>query len=389
MVEGRIEANALLHSSLNMAEAPPIAISLKPFLMRILLLSGLWLASSLSTPLHAYTFTGHTGTKVEAEIVSVSLATNTVRLRLPSGKEADVPFSNVSEADQEYLRHWAPSSASAATPPPTLKTTPLPARTPSLLLPKSNLLPSKIPVSTTPLGAPGETITFEFPDLPKDKQDHVAACKIRLPTEYDPTKPMPLLLWFSPGQGSNEPKGGLPLVDGATWAVAAMPYPTNATLPQFAVGDGQMSVIRNYHMAMLKKLIESIPNVDPKLRFAAGFSNGAHCVGTYLADGEKEFIEYFRGFIIIEGGCTRKDTRKPLRNEFAYVAWGDSPGNTEGYMAGMKAAVKAGHMQVTTHAMKGVGHGFPIAEQSEVKTWVENVAVPGILAIKSTSMNLR
>jgi hypothetical protein len=32
--------------------------------------------------------------------------------------------------------------------------------------------------------------------------------------------------------------------------------------------------------------------------------------------------------------------------------------------------------------MKGVGHGFPAAEQSEVKTWMENVAVPGILAIK-------
>ena len=358
-------------------------LSLKSFPMRILLLSGLCLTASLSAPLHGYPFTGHTGTKVEAEVVSVSLATNTARLRLPTGQEADVPFANMSEADQEYLRHWTPPAAGLAIPAPALKTTPVPARTPSLLLPKSTLPPSKTPASTTPLGAPGETISFEFPDLPKDKQDRVAACRVRLPTQYDPTKPMPLLLWFSPGQGSNDPKGGLPLVDGATWAIAAMPYPTDAALPQFALGTGQMSIIRNYHMAMLKKLIESIPNVDPKLRFAAGFSNGAHCVGTYLADGEKEFIEYFRGFIIIEGGCTRKDARKPLRNDFTYVAWGDSPGNTEGFMAGMKSAVKAGHLQVTTRAMKGVGHGFPATEQSEVKTWVENVAVPGIQAIKS------
>jgi hypothetical protein len=349
-----------------------------------LLLFGLWFADSFTAPLHAYTFTGRTGTKVEAEIVSVSLATNTVRLRLPTGKEADVPLANVCDADQVYLRQWTPPPTTVAqpstTPAPSAKNTPPPAATPSLALPKSPLFPSKTPVSTTPLGAPGETITLEFPDLPKDKQDLVAACKLRLPTQYDPTKPMPLLLWFTAGQGSNDPKGGLPLVDGATWAIAAMPYPTTATLPQYALGDGKMSIIRNYHMTMLKKLIESVPNVDPKLRFAGGFSNGAHCVGTYLADGDKEFIDYFRGFIIIEGGCTRKDAKKPLRNDFAYVAWGDSPGNSEGFMAGMKAAVKAGHLQVTSRVMKGVGHGFPGAEQSEVKTWIENVAVPGILA---------
>ena len=348
---------------------------------QVLLLSGMCFAGPFSAPIHAYTFTGRTGTKVEAEVVSVSQAAKTVRLRLPTGKEADVPFANVSDADQEYLRQWTPP-AGAATPAPILKIKPPPARPSSLLPQKSNLLPSKSSAPTTPLGAPGETITLEFPDLPNDKQEHVAACKVRLPTQYDPAKPMPLLLWFSAGQGSNDPKGGLPLVDSATWAVAAMPYPTNAALPQFAVMDGKMSPIRNYHMTMLKKLIESIPNADPKLRFVGGFSNGAHCVGTYLADGEKEFIDYFRGFIIIEGGCTRKDTKKPLRNDFAYVAWGDSPGNTEGFMTGMKSAVKAGRLQVTSRVMKGVGHGFPAAEQSEVKTWIENVAAPGILAIK-------
>jgi len=367
-----------------MRVAPPSRMTA---LRTVLLLSGLCFAGAATGPLHAYTFTGRTGTKVEAEIVSVSQATNTVRLRLPTGKEADVPFANVSDADQAYLRQWTPPSTTtgkaAATPAPPLKATPAPTATPSLALPKTSLFPAKTPVSTAPLGAPGETITLEFPELAKDKQDLVAACKIRLPTQYDPTKPMPLLLWFSPGQGSNDPKGGLALVDGTTWAVAAMPYPTNATLPQFALGDGKMGIIKSYHMTMLKKLIESVPNADPKLRFAGGFSNGAHCVGTYLADGDKEFTDYFRGFIIIEGGCTRKDTKKPLRNDFAYVAWGDSPGNSEGFMAGTKSALKAGHLQVTSREMKGVGHGFPAAEQSEVKMWIENVAVPGILAMKT------
>jgi hypothetical protein len=326
----------------------------------------------------AYTFTGHTGTKVDAEIVAVSLAKQTVRLRLPTGKEADVPFSSVSEADRAYLRQWSPPASAAAVTPPAAASAPAPAST--ALVPKSSLVPGK--ASTAPVGAPGETVTIEFPELAKDRQEHVAAMKIRLPDQYDAAKPMPLLLWFTPGQGSNEPKGGMPLVDAATWAIAAMPYPITTKTPQHAVGDGTMNLIRDYHMTMLKKLKEVLPNVDPKLRFAGGFSNGAHCVGTYLAEGEREFIDYFNGFVIIEGGCTRSDAKKTLRHAFAYIAWGTTTGNTEGYMSGMKAALKDGRLKVIERGMPNVGHGFPGPEQAEVKTWIEKVAVPGILAAK-------
>ena len=123
----RIGAHAPLHSKLNPTGSGLSGLALKSSPLRILLLSGLCLIGSLSESLHAYTFTGRTGTKVEAEVVSVSVATNTARLRLADGKEADVPFANVSEADQEYLRHWAPPNAGSATPAPALKTTPQPA----------------------------------------------------------------------------------------------------------------------------------------------------------------------------------------------------------------------------------------------------------------------
>jgi predicted peptidase len=236
--------------------------------------------------------------------------------------------------------------------------------------------------SKAPAGAPGETLVFEFPDLPKDKKDAVAALKVRLPSQYDPAKPMPLLLWFSGGEGGNDPNGGLPLVDEATWAVAAMPYPTNATTPRNAMRDGGMKIIREYHATMLKKLIAALPNIDPKLRFVGGFSNGAHCTGTYLAEGERDFIDYFRGYIIIEGGGIGQKAKKTLRNSFAYLAWGDAEGNTQAFMGSIVAAVKDGRLKATTHGMKGVGHGFPGAEQAEVKKWIETVAVPGILAIK-------
>ena len=87
MIEGWLEADPFLHRNLPMAGPRPGGLSPKLLPMRILLLSGLCLTASPSAPLHGFTFTGRTGTKVEAEVVSVSLATNTARLRLPTGQE--------------------------------------------------------------------------------------------------------------------------------------------------------------------------------------------------------------------------------------------------------------------------------------------------------------
>ena len=354
--------------------APKIASFAKRSRVILLLISLVLITGARNAD--ARIFTGRTGTPVEAEVVSVSLATSTSRLRLPNGKEADVPFANVSEADQAYLRQWKPPLVEPTKPPaPAPKTSP----DPRALAP---LVPGKLAANTAPLGAPGETIVIEFPELSKDRQGAVSVCKIRLPDQYDSKKPMPLLLWIGPGEGSNDPQGGRSLVDSATWAIAAMPYPNSAPTPRHALGKGQMPIIREYHMAMLKKLTATVPNVDQKLRFVGGLSNGAHCVATYMAEGEREFIDYFKGFIIIEGGCLSYKAKKKLRNSYAYVAWGDADGNSEGYMAGTRAMLEDGKLKVTSRVMPGVGHGFPDSEQSEVKSWIEKTAAPGLAASK-------
>ena len=349
------------------------------------LLAGLMLAAIGSTS-QGRSFTGRTGTKVEAEVISVSLAKSTVLLRLPNGHEADVPFANVSVADQDYLRRWKPAAVDAEQLPVlgTSSATTLPLSTAALPSGSSKAssrptsLGSLQPASVVALGAPGETIVLEFPELAKDRQGEVAKCKVRLPDQYDAARPMPLLLWLAPGEGSNDPQNGVSLVDGATWAVAAMPFPSSAAPPNQAFDKKQMPIIWNYHKAMLKKLVAALPNVDPKLRFAGGHSNGAHCVATYMADGEREFIEFFNGFIIIEGGCLRYDAKKKLRTSYAYLAWGDSDGNNEGFMAGIKSGVKDGKLKATSRIMTGVGHDFPDAERNGVKGWIERVAVPGL-----------
>ena len=305
------------------------------------------LVTKLGT-LHARTFTDRSGKTVDAEIVTVAPATSTVRLRATTGAEFDVLLANLSDADQLFVREWAPP-------------------------PKPGM---------EPLGAPGETITIEFPELPKDRRGEPAACKVRLPTQYDPAKPMPLLLWIAGGDGSNNPGDGLNLVDGATYAVAAMPYPDTAPTPKFAIAEGKFDTIRNYHMAMLTKLAAKLPNVHPKLRFAGGFSNGAHTVGTYVADAEKQFVEYFKGFIIIEGGAYKTEARKKLRDHYAYMAWGDIGDGSAGFMTGMASCLKDARIETTTRVMTGVGHAFPGNEKAEVKKWIETVATPGLLGKK-------
>ena len=203
-----------------------------------------------------------------------------------------MPFANVSDADQEYLRQWTPP-AGAATPMPRRSSLRHRPREPSSLLPpKSNLLPSKSRPPLTPLGAPGETITLEFPDLPR-QTGHVAACKVRLPTQYDPAKPMPLLLWFMLARDRTIRRAV------SLWWMAPpgqwprCRIPPMPTLPQFAVMDGKMSPdsklphddAQEAHGILTQR-------GSPKLRFVGGLQQWRSLVGTYLADGKREFIDF-------------------------------------------------------------------------------------------------
>lgn len=288
-------------------------------------------------------FTDKHGRKIEAEIVDASKTM--VKLKKADGAELEVPFAAFSGEDQDYLARWMEAGG-----------------------------------NNPPKWQGGETAVIECPGLPTTRQGGPAAFKIRLPDNYDPLEPMPLLLWFHGGDGGFDPGEGLRVADPLRYAVAAMPYPSTVPAPKDALNEGKMDAIRDYHMAMLVKLFETFPNIDPVVRVAGGFSNGAHTVGTYLTSGEREFIGSFNAFVIIEGGSRAGLARKPLRHRYAYLAWGGTEKGTGPFMQTMLGAVKGARMEWTTREMPDVGHAFPEAEQGAARKWLLEVAEPGLRA---------
>ena len=328
-----------------------------------------WITLSLTALTSARTFTDKNGRAMEAEIVAKQ--GDQVRIKRADGQQFTVPATTFSPADQDYIKTWQAPATAALTPGTPAKPGAQTAATPT--------------GPADPRVKPGAVVALEFPSLPKDHNGNTATCNVRIPEDYDPTKPVPLLVWIGGGKGSNSPNGGFALVDKGHYAIAALPYPSTVPTPNTALDDPKdFDVIIDYHKAMLADLVKLLPNLDPKIRLVGGFSNGAHTIGTNITRGEAHFIELFNAFIIIEGGGRDVEAKKKLRDKFAYLAWGNDVAKkgSKDYMANYVCkAVKDARLQVTDHEMDGEGHAFPESEKVLVKEWIEKTVVPGLLAV--------
>ena len=326
--------------------------------MRALSISFLTLLASLSPLVAAHTFTDRAGRTITADIVAKQ--GDQIRIKRADGQEFTLAITALSPADQQYAKDWQPA-ATAPAPPASAPAAP----------------------GGEARAKAGTVVALEFPKLPTDKNGNPAICNVSIPNDYDPAKPVPLLVWIAGGKGGNQPGGGFALVDKAHWAVAALPYPSTAPTPADSLDDkSNMDIILGYHKTMLEEVVKLLPNLDPKLRVVAGFSNGAHTIGTNIARGEKEFTELFSAFVIIEGGGGVAEAKKKLRGKYAYLAWGNDiakKGSKE-YMASIRECVKEAKLETSTHEMEGVGHAFPDSEKVLVKDWIAKTVVPGLSA---------
>ncbi len=215
---------------------------------------------------------------------------------------------------------------------------------------------------------------FECPELVNDQHGDTARFGVSVPDAYDAEKPMPLLVWFAGGKGSSDPAGAAGMVDFERWVVAAMPYPGGGPRPRDASQRGKMDRIWEFHRAMLDHLFAEVPNAKAGARFAGGLSNGAHSVGSYVAQGRVGFVDRFDAFVIVEGGCREERAAADLGGKFCYLAWGDGEGGSLGYMQPMVLSARDAGLVVTARTMPGVGHGFPGAEKTKVADWIVSVA---------------
>lgn len=98
--------------------------------------------------------------------------------------------------------------------------------------------------------APGKTLRLEVPQfLADDNKQRVF--EVRIPETYTPDKNMPLLVWFSPGGGSNRIGSIPPIVDKTKFLLVALPYPDNQ-LPRLAIKSGSIDSFWDYEKPMLE-----------------------------------------------------------------------------------------------------------------------------------------
>jgi len=302
-------------------------------------LVGAWLCLSTSH-LPARTFTNLAGKKIDAELVAVK--GDKVTIKMPNGKVFTLDIATLSKADQEFIRSQAKPGAPSEKPDERIQ--------------------------------PGATVKLDFPDLAPDRRDQPAALHLRVPDQYDPSKPTPLIVWLGGGDGGNSADPCAALVDQAQFLMVGLPYPKGANNPGQANMVGEFDDIWDYHKTMLDEVAKLVPNIDSRIRIIAGFSNGAHAIDGMMS--EKEFREFFTAYVLIDGG-TDSGRYSGMSGTFAYVAWGaDSPnaGNSEK----VAKSAKRGRMTVESHAMEGVGHAFPAEEKQLVKKWIAETVVPGL-----------
>jgi len=226
---------------------------------------------------------------------------------------------------------------------------------------------------------PGAEIKVPFESLGPDWNNESAAMTIRIPENYSPDKPVPLMVWLSGGMGSNHYGGGAELVDKKDFLLVGLPYPHSVDRPRDASNKGEIEKVWAYERPMMKKLEEMVPNIDSRVRIVAGFSNGAHVIGGCLGQSVRDFAKAFNVFILVEGGNSRGYNYPNSRGSHFYYAWGDTA-TTPDFAAMIESTAKKSHMEVETHRMEGVGHAFPESEKQAIKRWLQEKVFPKLLS---------
>jgi dienelactone hydrolase len=241
---------------------------------------------------------------------------------------------------------------------------------------------------TDPEIKPGSTFTIKFPDMPPtfysvfEGKDVKPQMTVFLPTDYDPGRKHPLLIFLSGGTGGTggNPSVARALSEDRDFVCVSLPLFKEKVAPP-APGNGTSRIlIRDIdcrrawplYREMLAKLEELVPNVDPAHQILGGFSNGAHATAGLIDESDGETARRFSALFFVEGGgkLQRYDL---LRGKPFLMVYGSEKSQRrarEIFDAAQAAGAKA-----TLLGMDGVGHAFPESEFPAVREWLRGPAM--------------
>lgn len=226
--------------------------------------------------------------------------------------------------------------------------------------------------------AAGTVLTLSFPELGPMHHGLLSACEVSVPKAFDPARPVPLLVWFGGGNGSHRVEGAHDVVDFDRFVVVALPYPEGRG-PRVAAEELRVHEHWDYHRVMLARVDKLLPNLDPRLRIAAGTSNGAHYLGYGLDQQWPGFGEAFTAFVLHEGGAAPLGSAIPgAKGRRLLVAWG-TRSESLSWREWFNDRISVVGADLALTPIPGAGHGLDAAGRRVIRRWIDalpQAAVP-------------
>jgi len=221
---------------------------------------------------------------------------------------------------------------------------------------------------------PGRTLRVEVPEAFADGSEK-KTFEMRIPDEYTPDKPVPLLVWFAPGGGSDRVGSIPPIVDFKKFLLVALPYPGN-NLPRLAIKAGIDRIDRfwAYERPMLQWMQMLVPNISDRVRIAAGFSSGAHLIGSGLDRNWAGFTDFFTAYVLHEGGYAPEMTYHGMRNEHKVLVTYGLQNNSYGKVVVRK--MKKAHKHPDVRRLPHTGHDMSQEAIETIRNWIIETELP-------------
>ncbi len=250
----------------------------------------------------------------------------------------DLPLKSLDKPSEELLAKWDKQSMRRTTPP-------------------------------DPRIVPGQTFDLIFPDIGASRSSNPTRIQIRIPENYDSDKLSPIALYLGGGEGNDKCDPLNQFVDRNEWILVAFPYPSSAPRPLDAYRDGKSDDLISFQEPMLERLQAILPNTDPERRVVIGSSNGAHMIGIASCDGWKEFVDYFSGFVLHEGGGSKSRDFSALRRKKVILLMGAKSEGFE-FAEGIEDRLKKARVKAEIFVADEEGHGMGNASRETIKNWI-------------------
>jgi len=279
--------------------------------------------------------------------------------------------------------------------------------------------------------SPNAYIQLDFPQLPETFFVKKTGTKIptqitaRLPSNYAADKKFPLFVFLAGGDGGKADRDAI----GSPYTIIGDVDYIRVTLPLFKksldpqtdikneltkelppgvpqniveglkkmatngiIMGGDYETISSSYAVMLKKLYETIPNIDPQRSVLVGFSNGAHTIGVLLEKKDPFILEHFHSFCLIEGGMEmminpKETLTEELKNHRFLVLYGEGGKDEKGNAASPRPYIfqivnnyvqqaRTRGFDFSLEVMSNTGHSFNPEYRPVLKQWALGGSVP-------------